>query len=137
VSTLIDSSIHSSIDSLIHPLIHSLIHSLAIVCSFATICLGVRSSSPTDLLFSSYSWCCDSTETVLYLNLRVGRESMNHQVLSGDLNDALSSSPSQPSASSTDDSAFSHDSTSYRHVPLMDGEDDAEAGLAAAPPPIA
>jgi len=76
------------------------------------------------------------TETVLYLNLRVGRESMNHQVLSGDLNNALSSL-SQPSASTTNDSAFSHDSMSYRHVPLMDGEDDAEAALASAPPPIA
>jgi len=95
-----------------------------------------RAHRPTDPLFSFVSWRCDSTETVLYLNLRVGRESMNHQVLSGDLNNALSSL-SQPSASTTDDSAFSHDSMSYRHVPLMDGEDDAEAALASAPPPIA
>lgn len=62
-------------------------------------------------------------QTVLYLNLRVGRESMNHQVLSGDLaNDASPASrfrnddPGAPT--------ISEDSLDYRHIPLMDAGDD-------------
>lgn len=60
-------------------------------------------------------------ETVLYLNLRIGRESMNHQVLSGDLmNDASSISRFRNDDPGAEISAQSMD---YRHVPLMDVED--------------
>lgn len=60
-------------------------------------------------------------ETVMYLNLRIGRESMNHAVLSGDLVRDASSAPR----------AFRHDEytpastamVDYRHVPLMDQEE--------------
>lgn len=67
-------------------------------------------------------------KTVLYLNLRIGRESMNHEVLSGDLMN--SASPTSRLANSSP-AAISDDSLDYRHVPLMDGEDD---GVAMAPP---
>lgn len=64
-------------------------------------------------------------ETVLYLNLRIGRESMNHQVLSGDvMNDAPPASRFR-----NDDPAateFSQESLDYRHVPLMDVDDGNE-----------
>jgi len=60
-------------------------------------------------------------ETVMYLNLRIGRESLNHQVLSGDLiNDGTAS------RFRSDDAGMSGGSgtmTDYRHVPLMDEED--------------
>jgi len=62
-------------------------------------------------------------ETVMYLNLRIGRESMNHQVLSGDLmNDASPGSrfrnddPGAPTVS--------EESLDYRHVPLMDADEN-------------
>lgn len=64
-------------------------------------------------------------ETVLYLNLRIGRESMNHQVLSGDvMNDAPPASRfrnDDPTATE-----FSQESLDYRHVPLMDDDDGKE-----------
>jgi hypothetical protein len=67
-------------------------------------------------------WVFCSLETVLYLNLRIGRESMNHQVLSGDLmNDASSLSRFRNDDPGTDLSTQSMD---YRHVPLMDLEED-------------
>lgn len=57
----------------------------------------------------------------MYLNLRIGRESLNHQVLSGDLiNDGTAS------RFRSDDAGMSGGSgnmTDYRHVPLMDEED--------------
>jgi hypothetical protein len=64
-------------------------------------------------------------ETVLYLNLRIGRESMNHQVLSGDLmNDAAPASrfrnDDDPGAPTMSEESMVGD---YRHVPLMDDED--------------
>lgn len=67
-------------------------------------------------------------ETVLYLNLRIGRESMNHEVLSADLMN--STSPTSRLANSSP-AAISDDSLDYRHVPLMDDADD---GVAMAPP---
>jgi hypothetical protein len=68
--------------------------------------------------------CADPTrtslETVLYLNLRIGRESMNHQVLSAD----LLSGASNVSRFRNDDPGASGDSQNmdYRHVPLVDEE---------------
>lgn len=60
-------------------------------------------------------------KTVLYLNLRIGRESMNHQVLSGDMmNDATPASRFR----NDDPGAISQDSIDYRHVPLVDNNDD-------------
>lgn len=60
-------------------------------------------------------------EAVMYLNLRIGRESMNHQVLSGDL---MSTAPSNASRFRNDDyTAPSTTTTDYRHVPLMDQEE--------------
>jgi len=62
-------------------------------------------------------------QTVLYLNLRIGRESMNHEVLSGDLM-ANNASPESRFANSNPD-AISHDSSiDYRHVPLMEDADN-------------
>mmetsp|Transcript_1703 Transcript_1703/g.3877 ORF Transcript_1703/g.3877 Transcript_1703/m.3877 type:complete len:349 (+) Transcript_1703:180-1226(+) len=59
-------------------------------------------------------------ETVLYLNLRIGRESMNHQVLSADL---LSDAPSNVSRFRNDDPTVSESHVGdYRHVPLVDSE---------------
>ena len=61
-----------------------------------------------------------SLETVLYLNLRIGRESMNHQVLSADL---LSDASSNVSRFRNDDPTVSESHISdYRHVPLVDSE---------------
>mmetsp|Transcript_6093 Transcript_6093/g.14263 ORF Transcript_6093/g.14263 Transcript_6093/m.14263 type:complete len:347 (-) Transcript_6093:417-1457(-) len=73
-------------------------------------------------------------ETVLYLNLRIGRESMNHQVLSGEV---MSDTPPS-SRFRNDDPAASYDETfaDYRHVPLMDGggdDDDDQNKNATAP----
>jgi len=64
-------------------------------------------------------------ETVLYLNLRIGRESMNHQVLSGDV---MSDAPPASRFRNDDPAAteFSQESLDYRHVPLMDDDDDKE-----------
>lgn len=60
-------------------------------------------------------------ETVMYLNLRVGRESMNHQVLASELmreaGGETHSTGDQPS------SAFANPSVDYRHVPLVDAEE--------------
>lgn len=70
-------------------------------------------------------------ETVMYLNLRIGRESMNHQVLSADLmSDAEASSRFR-----NDDTAVSASGPSmdYRHVPLMD-EEEQMAPLNTLPP---
>jgi hypothetical protein len=65
-------------------------------------------------------------ETVLYLNLRIGRESMNHQVLSGDLmNDA---SPMSRFRNDDPGAEVSTQSMDYRHVPLMDIEDENTGG---------
>jgi len=77
---------------------------------------------PTFLYFPIHSIIV----TVLYLNLRIGRESMNHQVLSGDLlNDA---SPASRFRNDDPTAEFSQDSMDYRHVPLVDGgEGDAKA----------
>lgn len=63
------------------------------------------------------------TKTVLYLNLRIGRESMNEQVLMGDL---LSSEP--PSSRFRNDDPVANgyvptESLDYRHVPLVDEEE--------------
>lgn len=61
-------------------------------------------------------------ETVMYLNLRIGRESMNHQVLSGDL---MSNGASSLSRRFRHDD-FDEPSTTiadYRHIPLMDEDD--------------
>lgn len=64
-------------------------------------------------------------ETVLYLNLRIGRESMNHQVLSGDvMNDAPPASRFRNDDPA--DTEFSQESLDYRHVPLLDVDDDKE-----------
>jgi len=58
----------------------------------------------------------------MYLNLRIGRESMNHQVLSGDLmNDGPSSRFRHEGSNMA--SPPSMNMTDYRHVPLMDQED--------------
>lgn len=64
-------------------------------------------------------------ETVMYLNLRIGRESMNHQILSTDLmNDAPQSARFRnDNPGLADESGLSMD---YRHVPLMDN-DEAQA----------
>jgi len=59
-------------------------------------------------------------ETVLYLNLRIGRESMNHQVLSGDL-----MKDAQPASQfRNDDPAATNEFMDYRHIPLMDDDDE-------------
>jgi hypothetical protein len=60
-------------------------------------------------------------ETVMYLNLRIGRESMNHQVLSGDL---MSETPAGARFRNDDAGDAGHaQSMDYRHIPLMDDED--------------
>eukprot|EP00934_Nitzschia_sp_Nitz4_P004137 Nitzschia sp. Nitz4//scaffold101_size76361//74273//75368//NITZ4_005619-RA/size76361-snap-gene-0.8-mRNA-1//1//CDS//3329532209//4127//frame0 len=61
-------------------------------------------------------------KTVLYLNLRIGRESMNHQVLSSDLLKDASSLATRfrNDGNTTSESVGSMD---YRHVPLMDSEE--------------
>jgi len=62
-------------------------------------------------------------ETVMYLNLRIGRESMNHQVLTGDL---LSEGGLNNAARFRNDDYSGPTATTmtdYRHVPLMDQED--------------
>lgn len=63
------------------------------------------------------------TETVLYLNLRIGRESMNQQVLMGDL---VNNEP--PSSRFRNDAQVEigyvpTEPLDYRHVPLMDEEE--------------
>lgn len=61
-------------------------------------------------------------ETVLYLNLRIGRESMNHQVLVGDLtNDA--SLASRFRREDQGGPTLSEEPMDYRHVPLVDADD--------------
>jgi hypothetical protein len=69
-----------------------------------------------------------SLETVMYFNLRIGRESMNHQVLSGDLMpDAAPASRfrNDDAASSSSSGSYAGPSMDYRHVPLMDMDDGA------------
>lgn len=62
-----------------------------------------------------------SLETVMYLNLRVGRESMNHSVLSADL---LRDASSSTRTFRQDEYAAAPASMiDYRHVPLMDQEE--------------
>jgi hypothetical protein len=60
----------------------------------------------------------------MYLNLRIGRESMNHQVLSGDLM-ADSASASRFRNDDAASSGYSGPSMDYRHVPLMDFDEGA------------
>jgi len=78
-------------------------------------------------------------ETVLYLNLRIGRESMNQQVLSGDL---LREEPPASRFRSEHDLDFSDDDNTssdrhYRQIPLMDDTDaDEEAVFAQQQPPL-
>ena len=63
-----------------------------------------------------------SLETVLYLNLRIGRESMNHQVLSGDLtNDASAAARFRNDDPAAEEGGQVMD---YRHVPLVDQDDN-------------
>jgi len=65
------------------------------------------------------------TETVIYLNLRIGRESTNQQVLLGDL---MNSEPQSARFRNDDPAASGYvptESLDYRHVPLMD-EDEVE-----------
>jgi hypothetical protein len=64
-----------------------------------------------------------SLQTVLYLNLRIGRESMNHQVLSGDL---VSDASSLGARFRNDDPTGGDGghSMDYRHVPLVDADDN-------------
>ena len=69
-----------------------------------------------------------SMETVMYLNLRIGRESMNHQVLTGDL---LSEGGLNNAARFRNDDysgPMATTMTDYRHVPLMDQEDPPTVG---------
>mmetsp|Transcript_18629 Transcript_18629/g.34717 ORF Transcript_18629/g.34717 Transcript_18629/m.34717 type:complete len:344 (-) Transcript_18629:322-1353(-) len=61
-------------------------------------------------------------ETVLYLNLRIGRESMNHQVLAGDL--ASDASPASRFRNDDPSAEGPTNSMDYRHVPLMDMDDN-------------
>ena len=57
----------------------------------------------------------------MYLNLRIGRESMNHAVLSADL---LRDASSAPRVFRQDDySAGSSAMVDYRHLPLMDQDE--------------
>jgi hypothetical protein len=59
----------------------------------------------------------------MYLNLRIGRESMNHQVLSGDV---TSDAPAAARFRNDDPAAGGMLETSmdYRHVPLIDDEEN-------------
>ncbi|KAG7349228.1 hypothetical protein IV203_011825 [Nitzschia inconspicua] len=61
-------------------------------------------------------------QTVLYLNLRIGRESMNHQVLSGDL--AIDAASPASRFRNDDPTADMGQSMDYRHVPLVDADDN-------------
>ena len=92
------------------------VFSLAIL-TLAVLCFGFE----IDSLCIFNLILLESIKTVLYLNLRIGRESMNHQVLSGDmLNDATPASRFR----NDDPAAISQDSIDYRHVPLVDNNDD-------------
>ena len=62
-----------------------------------------------------------SLETVMYLNLRVGRESMNHAVLSADL--LRDASSSTRTFRQDEYAAAPAPMIDYRHVPLMDQEE--------------
>jgi len=65
-------------------------------------------------------------ETVMYLNLRIGWESMNHQVLSGDLmSDTAPASRFRNDDAAVSSSSYEGPSMDYRHVPLMDLDDGA------------
>jgi hypothetical protein len=70
-----------------------------------------------------FSYLFISLQTVLYLNLRIGRESMNHQVLSGDL---VSDASSLGARFRNDDPTGGDGghSMDYRHVPLVDADDN-------------
>uniref|UniRef100_A0A7S0UI75 Glycerophosphoryl diester phosphodiesterase membrane domain-containing protein n=1 Tax=Pseudo-nitzschia delicatissima TaxID=44447 RepID=A0A7S0UI75_9STRA len=98
---------------------------LLVVTAFLVNLFGSRNMvSPLDLVIrivplSLYFPLHSIIQTVLYLNLRVGRESMNHTVISGDL---MTNSASLPSRFGNRDP--SPDSIDYRHVPLMDEGDD-------------
>lgn len=64
----------------------------------------------------------------MYLNLRIGRESLNHQVLSSDLMNEGSASRFRSDDGGMDGSIGIGGSgplnmTDYRHVPLVDKED--------------
>jgi len=72
-------------------------------------------------------------ETVLYLNLRIGRESLNNHVLMGDL---MTSQPPSSRFRNDDPAASGYvpaESLDYRHVPLMD-EDEIQFSNASATP---
>jgi hypothetical protein len=74
-----------------------------------------------DTYLSIISLDPSSMEAVMYLNLRIGRESMNHQVLSGDL---LCDGAANASRFRNDDyGAPSAAMADYRHVPLVDQEE--------------
>lgn len=77
-----------------------------------------------DLLFTLiYLPLQGITQTVLYLNLRIGRESMNQQVLMGDL---MNNEPQSARFRNDDPAASGYVSTEsldYRHVPLIDEDE--------------
>jgi hypothetical protein len=80
-----------------------------------------------DTYLSIISLDPSSMEAVMYLNLRIGRESMNHQVLSGDL---LSDGSTNASRFGNDNyGAPSATMTDYRHVPLVDQEEQPIVGF--------
>merc|ERR1712224_772397 len=77
-----------------------------------------------DLLFTLiYIPLQGITQTVLYLNLRIGRESMNQQVLMGDL---MNNEPQSARFRNDDPAAGGYvptESLDYRHVPLIDEDE--------------
>ena len=92
---------------------------------------GIAISHESLLSVESLLFCC-SLETVMYLNLRIGRESLNHHVLSSDLmNDGSASSSlfqSNIDAGITMDFSAPPKMTDYRHVPLMDRDEQMIGG---------
>jgi hypothetical protein len=68
---------------------------------------------------------------VLYLNLRIGRESMNHQVLSADL---LTDASNVSRFRNDDPAGTESQNMDYRHVPLVDSEVESGVGGAFIPP---
>lgn len=109
------------LNQLIVRLLHNMFVSGNIMDAMFSIVGIVMSVVPVLIYFPLHS----ILETVLYLNLRIGRESMNHQVLSGDLmNDAAPASrfrtDDDPGAPTMSQESMVGD---YRHVALMDDED--------------
>lgn len=105
-----------------------------IISSLLRLMFGILAGSFLDILITVFYLPLQVIiETVLYLNLRIGRESLNNHVLMGDL---MTGQPPSSRFRNDDPAASGYvptESLDYRHVPLMD-DDEIQFSNASATP---